>query len=248
MTAGEAAGPEPALMELDIVFEDDAILVVDKAAGILAHPVAAGERGTLANGIAHHLVMQGLPPRVHLVHRLDRDTSGLVLVAKSAEVHGRLDRQLRARTLRREYLALVDCVIKDDEGEIDAPIGRSADDPPLRTVRTDGAPARTRFRVVERFAGATLVALELATGRTHQIRVHMAHIGHPVLGDRWYGRRGLDLIERQALHAARLSVHHPRTNELLSFEAPLPDDMARLLDRLRVDDGSERFGGLAPGG
>jgi 23S rRNA pseudouridine1911/1915/1917 synthase len=240
---------EPVPMALAIVFEDDALLVVDKPAGILAHPVSVGERNTLANGIAHHLLIRGLAPRVHLVHRLDRDTSGLVLVAKSAEVHGRLDRQLRARTLRREYLALVDGLIETDEGEIDAPIGRSADDPPLRAMRPDGTLARTRLRVVERFADATLVALELATGRTHQIRVHMAHIGHPVLGDRWYGRRGLDLIERQALHAARLSVHHPRTNELLSFEAPLPDDMARLLDRLRADaDGPERFGPLAPGG
>jgi 23S rRNA pseudouridine1911/1915/1917 synthase len=225
---------EPVPVALDVAFEDTALLVVNKPAGILVHPVTAGATDTLANGIAHHFAAQGLETKIHLVHRLDRDTSGLVLVAKDAAVHARLDRQLRARTLRRGYLALVDGVMEEDEGTIDAPIGRDPGDPPLRAVRSDGAPARTRFRVVERYPAASLVALELETGRTHQVRVHLAHRGHPVLGDRWYGRRGLDLIARQALHAARLSLTHPLTREPLAFEAPPPADMAQLRERLRA--------------
>ncbi|HEU0052978.1 MAG TPA: RluA family pseudouridine synthase [Longimicrobium sp.] len=223
----------PVPMALDVVHEDAALLVVNKPAGMLVHPVTAGATETLANGIAHHFASRGVETRIHLVHRLDRDTSGLVLVAKDAATHARLDRQLRARTLRRGYLALADGVLADDEGVIDAPIGRDPDDPPLRAVREDGAPARTRFRVVERCPAATLVALELETGRTHQVRVHLAHLGHPVLGDRWYGRRGLDLISRQALHAARLALTHPFTGETIVREAPLPPDMAALRERLR---------------
>ncbi len=226
-------GVEPVPMELDVVHEEAALLVVNKPAGMLVHPVAAGARDTLANGVAHHFAARGLPPVAHLVHRLDRDTSGLVLVAGSAAVHALLDRQLASRALRREYLALVDGEVAEEEGRIDAPVGRDPDDPPLRAVRPEGGAARTRFRVEERFAGATLLRLELETGRTHQIRVHLAHLGHPVLGDRWYGRRGLERIGRQALHAAALSLVHPFTGEPLRCEAPLPADMAALRGRLR---------------
>lgn len=229
------AGPVPEAAPLDVVHEDGALLVVNKPPGVLAHPVLPAQTGTLANAVAHHLARQGLPPRVHLVHRLDRDTSGLVLVAKSPAVHGRLDRQLRARTLRREYLALADGRMEDDEGLIDAPIGRDPDDPPLRAVHPDGAPARTRFAVVERYPAATLARLELLTGRTHQVRVHLAHLGHPLLGDRWYGRRALDRIPRQALHAFRLSLTHPESGDPMTFEAPMPDDMARLREELRTE-------------
>jgi 23S rRNA pseudouridine1911/1915/1917 synthase len=222
--------PEP--IPLRILYEDDALLVVDKPAGMLVHPVGPLRGGTLANGLAHHLRAQGLPGRVHLVQRLDRDTSGVIAVAKRSEIHRLLDRQLRSRRLHRRYLALV-AGAPPESGTIDGPIGRNPDDPPLRAVRPEGQPATTRFRVVERYHGAALVELELETGRTHQIRVHLEHLGHPVLGDRWYGRAGLDLVQRQALHAAELRLEHPVTGLALRVESPLPEDLEALREQLR---------------
>jgi 23S rRNA pseudouridine1911/1915/1917 synthase len=204
--------------------------VVDKPAGMLAHLVIASHGGTLADWVRVHCA-----GAAHLVGRLDRDTSGLVLVARDGAMRHRLDRQLARRGVRRSYLALVDGVPSPDRGTIDAPIGR-AEDRPLRGVVPEGAPARTHYRVVEPLGSAALVELELETGRTHQIRVHLSHLGHPVLGDRWYGRRGLELIDRQALHAYRLTFVHPTSGEAVTVESPLPEDVAALLDRLRRGD------------
>jgi RluA family pseudouridine synthase len=156
-----------------------------------------------------------------------------VLFAKTALAHARLDPQLHPGALERGYLALADGVVQGDAGVVDAPIGRDPRNPQLRAVRDDGDPARTRWRVLERFPRATLLELELETGRTHQVRVHLAHLGHPVLGDRQYGRAGLGLIRRQALHAARLSFPHPSTGERMTLEAPLPADMVSLVEQLR---------------
>lgn len=222
----------PVPMELAVVHEDAEVLVLDKPPFLLVHPTSPGQGRTLAHGVAHHFREQGLRARVRPVHRLDRDTSGLVLFARTATAHAALDRQLREGTLRREYLALVHGVIREEEGRIDAPIGRHPNQPHLRAVRGGGEPAATRFRVEERFAAATLLRLVLETGRTHQIRVHLAHLGHPVLGDRQYGRAGLDRITRQALHAAHLAFTHPSSGERLDFEAPLPADMRRLREGL----------------
>ena len=229
-----APSVEPWPLELRVVAEDDEVLVVDKPAGVLVHPVLRGQTGTLANAVAHRDLLRGIRARVHPVHRLDRDTSGLVLFARTPPAHRQLDALLRGHALRREYLALVHGRVPDDAGTVDAPIGRDPAEPARRAVRADGAPARTRFRVLERFPGATLLRLELDTGRTHQVRVHLRHLGHPVLGDPVYGPGGPQPIARQALHAARLSYPHPATGAPAVFESPLPPDMVELRERLRA--------------
>ncbi|HET8655612.1 MAG TPA: RluA family pseudouridine synthase [Longimicrobiaceae bacterium] len=232
VATAEEPGLEPVAMELDVVHEDAEVLVVNKPPFLLVHPVAPHHTRTLAHGLAHHLLSEGVHAKVRPVHRLDRDTSGLVLVAKSAFAHQFLDRALREREMRREYLAFVGGVVEEDAGEIDAPIGRHPRAPQLRAVTERGEPARTRWRVVERFRDATLLDVELETGRTHQIRVHLAHLGHPVLGDSQYGGRMVPGLARQALHAWRLSFPHPASRERLTFEAPLPPDLAALRERL----------------
>ena len=230
----ETAGLLPVEMPLAVVHEDGEVLVVDKPPFMLVHPTLPEHDRTLAHGVAWHLREQGVQAAVHPVHRIDRDTSGLVLFARTGHAHHRLDVQLRAGEIRREYLALVDGVVADDRGTIDAPIARDPRNPSLRAVREGGEPAVTRYEVVERFAAATLVRLELQTGRTHQIRVHMRHVGHPVLGDRQYGRKGLDLIRRQALHAARLAFVHPSSGEPLQLAAPLAPDLQSAVEGLRA--------------
>jgi 23S rRNA pseudouridine1911/1915/1917 synthase len=231
----EEPGLMPVEMPLSIVYEDDDVLVLNKPPFILVHPTRPEETGTLAHGVANHLVARGIRTRVRPVHRVDRDTSGLVLFAHSALAHQRLDLQLREGGIGRVYLALVDGVVEGDSGTIDAPIARDPRRPNLRAVRPGGEAARTRWRVAERFPHATLLEVELDTGRTHQIRVHMLHAGHPVLGDRQYGRAGAGLIGRQALHAWRLSFHHPTTGEAMELTAPLPEDIARAVERVRGD-------------
>ena len=229
----EEPGLEPVDMPLSIVHEDDDVLVLDKPPFMLVHPTSPEQRETLAHGVAHHFAQRGLRSRVRPVHRIDRDTSGLVLFANSAMAHQLLDKQLRDGEIGRAYLALVDGVMEEDSGIIDAAIARDPRRPNLRAVRPGGEAARTRWRVAERFPTATLVEVELETGRTHQIRVHMQHAGHPVLGDRQYGRAGAEAMKRQALHASRLSFVHPSTGERLTFDAPLPEDISHLIDRLR---------------
>jgi 23S rRNA pseudouridine1911/1915/1917 synthase len=230
----EAGGLAPVPMALGIVHEDEDVLVLDKPPFVLVHPTSPEQRETLSHGVAHHFATRGVKAKVRPVHRIDRDTSGLVLFAKTALAHSRLDPQLHPGALERTYLALVDGTLEADAGEVDAPIGRDPRNPQQRTIRQGGDAARTRWRVVERFAAATLLELELDTGRTHQIRVHAAHLGHPVLGDRQYGRAGTGLIRRQALHAAGLAFTHPSTGERMRFTAPLPEDMAGLVEKLRA--------------
>jgi RluA family pseudouridine synthase len=230
----EEGGLRPVPMELSVAYEDADLLVLDKPPFVLVHPTAPHHDATLAHGVAHYLAQRGVQAKVHPVHRIDRDTSGLVLFAKSAMAHHRLDLQLRQHDLRREYLALVEGTVESEEGEIDAPIGRHPRNPELRAVRGDGEPARTRYRVVERLAGATLLALELETGRTHQIRVHLAHLHHPLIGDRAYGARESGLLRRQALHSWRLSFLHPTTGAPLVVEAPLAPDLEQARERLRL--------------
>jgi 23S rRNA pseudouridine1911/1915/1917 synthase len=231
---GERSGIEPAEIPLDILHEDGDLLVVNKPPYLLVHPARADQRHTLVNGIAHHYRKAGVDARVHPVHRLDQNTSGLVLVAKSPQAHQMLDEQLKKRELTREYLAFAWGRISEESGTVDAPIGRHPTQPVLRAVHDEGEPAVTRFAVLERFPAATMLRLALETGRTHQIRVHLAHLGHPLVGDRQYGRRGLKLIRRQALHAFRLSFRHPRTDLPFSLEAPLPDELVTLRETLRT--------------
>ena len=242
------ARPEGQAIPLAIVYEDEAILVVDKPAGMVVHPASGNPDGTLVNALVAHcgesLSGIGGEKRPGIVHRLDKDTSGLMVVAKSDVAHIRLSNALAARTVSREYAAFVWGVPSPTEGEIEGAIGRStANRKKMAVVERGGKAALTRYRVVRAWGtAASRLACRLATGRTHQIRVHMAHIGHSVLGDPLYGSRQASRLERlpeparslaaglkrQALHAARLSFHHPVTNAALDFAAPLPADLAAL--------------------
>lgn len=228
--------PEP--LPLAIAYEDRDILVVDKPAGILVHPAGPVLGGTLANGVAHHLRSRGEPSAAGPVTRLDRETSGLVLFAKHPYAHDRLSEALERGELDRRYLALLEGHLDVDEGRIDEPIERVSGRLTERRVSPTGRPAVTCFRVLERFPAkealppTSLVEFELSTGRTHQIRVHASHLGHPVVGDPLYGRVFPGLIERQALHAHRLSLVHPASGERRAFSSDPPADMGRLLARV----------------
>jgi 23S rRNA pseudouridine1911/1915/1917 synthase len=232
--ADTAFRPEP--IALDIVYEDDDVLVINKPAGLVVHPGSGNWKGTLLNALLHHSPQLAAIPRAGIVHRLDKDTSGLLVVARTLRTHTELVRQLQARTVRRDYLAVVHGVVKLD-GEVSAPVGR---DPRHRTrmaVVPAGRPALTRFKVTKRFARATLLECSLATGRTHQIRVHMQSLGHPLVGDPVYRSKRLGdprppQLHRQALHAVRLEFSHPVSGVLRRFSAPLPDDFRVLLDSL----------------
>lgn len=278
---------EPEDIAIDIVYEDDAVIVVNKPAGMVVHPAHGHRSGTLVNALLHHVgspAMEGAPAddddegedpedavdeagiaglsrggspgpvgavRPGIVHRLDKDTSGLMVVARDDVSHVRLARQFEQRTIHRTYLAVV-WGNPPDAGEIDAPIGRSPRDRKKMAVVRGGKPALTRYEVVRRWPHAALVALKLETGRTHQIRVHMAHIGHPIMGDVTYGgaeiksgpdtrhrraffRNVFERIPRQALHARDLEFVHPATGETVSFTSPLPDDLEWLIERLSAD-------------
>lgn len=231
----EQSGLIAVAMPLDVVWEDRDVLVINKAAGLLVHPLSPRHTHTLAHGVAHHFASQGLQAKVRPVHRLDRDTSGLVLFAKSAVVHHQLDRQLRTGEMGRTYLALVHGAPNADFGRVDAPIGAHPRHPHLRAIDPAGDAARTEFRVVERYARAALLELQLETGRTHQLRVHLAHLGHAVIGDRQYGG-GTTLLARQALHARQLTFIHPSTGGAVECRAPLPGDIAELRDRLQAQE------------
>ncbi|GAB7388060.1 RluA family pseudouridine synthase [Bacillaceae bacterium] len=228
--------PEP--MDLDIVYEDRDVVVVNKPRGLVVHPAPGHYTGTLVNGLLHHCRdLSGINGvlRPGIVHRIDKDTSGLLMVAKNDAAHLSLAKQLKDHTVKRKYIALVHGAIGHDLGTIDAPIGRDPQNRQLMTVVfKNGKPAVTHFAVLERFRDFTLLELKLETGRTHQIRVHMKYIGHPVVGDPKYGPRKTLPIAGQALHAATLGFRHPRTGEELEFTAPLPMDMQRLLETLRL--------------
>jgi 23S rRNA pseudouridine1911/1915/1917 synthase len=223
----------PEAIPLDIVYEDEAILVLNKPAGLVVHPGSGNWTGTLLNALLHHAPQLRQVPRAGIVHRLDKDTSGLMVVAKSIEAQTDLVRQLQARSVSRIYLAVVEGDAAE-AGSVDAPIGRHPRERTKMAVVERGKPAVTHFRVLERLPHHTLVECKLETGRTHQIRVHMQSIGHPLVGDPVYGSRGeRKLFHRQALHATRLALLHPVSGELMAWEVPMPPDMAELLDRLR---------------
>lgn len=230
---------------LDIVYQDDLLLVINKPAGLVVHPAAGNPQGTLQNGLLHFDPSLAALPRAGLVHRIDKDTTGLLLVARTLQAHTSLVRQLQAREISRQYLALCHGKITAG-GSIDAPIGRHAVDRKRYAVTESGRHAVTHYRVVERFRLHTLVRVRLETGRTHQIRVHMAHLRFPLLGDPVYGGRFripsgcgeaalhfLRSFRRQALHAERLGLKHPASGEYCEWDAPLPDDMNQLIEVVR---------------
>ncbi len=241
------AVPEP--MELDIAFEDDDLLVVNKPAGLVVHPGAGNPAGTLMNGLLHHAPQLEEVPRAGIIHRIDKDTSGLLLVAKTLPAHTALVRQLADRDIARQYLAVCNGVLTGG-GKIREPIARHPVDRKRMSVQQNGKSATTHYTVLERFRAFTYIQVKLETGRTHQIRVHFAWRRHALAGDPVYGGRlalpagaGDALIDtlrrfrRQALHAARLAFEHPATGAVIELEAPLPADFEELLAVLREDAG-----------
>ncbi len=231
------ASPLAQPLPLAIVHEDMEILVLDKPMGLVVHPGAGNPDHTLMNALLAHAPGLALVPRAGIVHRLDKDTSGLLVVAKTIAAQTSLVRQLQARTMGRTYTALVWGSVRGTKGVVDAPIGRDARSRTRMAVTERGKPARTDWEVIERLPDATLLACRLESGRTHQIRVHLQSIGHPLVGDPVYRRgakvRPLGGFERQALHAARLELVHPRTRRQRVWESPLPDDFKRLLKIFR---------------
>ncbi len=239
----------PEDIPLDIVFEDDALVVINKPPGMVVHPAPGHDHGTLVNALLHHcqsLSGVGEEERPGIVHRLDKDTSGLLLVAKHDRSHRHLSDQLRVRTLRRRYLALVQGRPPADHGTIDAPIGRHPQHrQKMAVVESRGREARTHYEVLESWGALSVLQLSLETGRTHQIRVHLAHISRPVIGDPVYGTKAVSLprhptverwirgFPRQALHARELQFEHPETGETMTYTAPLPEDLAELMARVR---------------
>jgi 23S rRNA pseudouridine1911/1915/1917 synthase len=224
---------EPQQMDLVVPYEDDHLLVVDKPAGLVVHPAPGHARGTLVHGLLAHDVAGGdAPERPGIVHRLDRDTSGLLVVARSPEAHRRLQELVQSRELTREYIALVAGRPRSRRGTIEAPIGRDRHDALRQSLDTDTPrSAVTHFEVEELLPRHALLRVTLETGRTHQIRVHLAAIDLPVVGDSLYGRPGDLGLERQFLHAARLAFTHPITGEAVDVSSPLPPDLQRCLQR-----------------
>ncbi|HCK81720.1 MAG TPA: 23S rRNA pseudouridine(1911/1915/1917) synthase RluD [Candidatus Competibacteraceae bacterium] len=255
VAGGETVSGEPVLepetcalaqdIPLAICYQDEDVLVIDKPAGLVAHPAAGNRDGTLVNALLHHAPELAALPRAGLVHRLDKDTTGLLVVARSLRAHAALVEQLQARRIEREYLAVVNGTPVAG-GTVEAPIGRHPVDRQRMAVVAGGKPAVTHYRVLHRFRAHTLLRVKLETGRTHQIRVHLAHLRLPLLGDPVYGGRprlppeaSLQCLEairnfhRQALHAARLALTHPVSGERLEWRADIPPDLAGLLAALR---------------
>ncbi|CAA9891152.1 23S rRNA pseudouridine synthase [Candidatus Methylobacter favarea] len=237
-------------ISLDIIFEDESLLIVNKPAGLVVHPAVGNWSGTLLNALLNHDPNLEMLPRAGIVHRLDKDTSGLLMIAKTLQAHNSLTQQLQNRAITREYLAITRGRMTAG-GTVNEPIGRHSADRKRYVVKESGKSAVTHYRVGLRFSHHTLVQIKLETGRTHQIRVHMAHIRYPLLGDQIYGGRfqippgcserlekELRSFKRQALHAAKLGLQHPITDEYCEWEQPMPEDMANLLDALTENEQS----------
>ncbi len=236
--------PQP--MALDIVHEDGQVLIINKPPGLIVHPTHGHYINTLANGVVHYWQEKGVRHRFRPVQRLDQETSGLLLIAKTPYAHQYISLQLIEHTVKKEYLAVVRGRVQQESGTVDAPIDRLSDEPHRRAVLEGGAPALTHYEVLERFAMCSLLRLRLMSGRTHQIRVHMEHLGHPLLGDALYGlprasveadgverqRVGERLLGRHALHATTLGFHHPADGQWREFHCPLPADLQEYLKEL----------------
>lgn len=255
---------EPEDIPLDIIYEDEHLAVINKRAGMVVHPGAGISSGTLANAIAWHFKFQipdftskdetienpksKIQNRVGIVHRLDKDTSGLIVVAKSEEIHEALSEQFRAREVFKSYLALVHGGVAEGKGKIDAPIAREKHNRTKMSVRQHGRNALTLWKVKKRFEKFTFLDVEIKTGRTHQIRVHLAHVNHPIVGDETYNagrdktvkdlqvRQAIQSLKRFFLHAEKLSFAHPQTKEKMNFVAPLPADLTGFLELLRFEN------------
>ena len=231
-----AVEARPEDIPLEILYEDDDLAVVVKPCGMVVHPAAGNEDGTLVNALLFHLKnLSGIGGalRPGIVHRLDKDTSGLLLVAKNDATHAALSDALKARTIHKTYRAVARGAFKEPTGVVEAPIGRSPKDRKKMAIVPDGRYARTEYRVLEPLRGATLVDVNLITGRTHQIRVHFASIGHPLLGDPLYGGKNQPPVGRLMLHARRIEFTHPTTGQPMVFEAPEPPEFLQEVEKLR---------------
>lgn len=222
----------PQNLNIDILYEDFDIIMVNKPPYIVVHPTKSHSDNTVANGLTYYLLNKCEYPRIRFVNRLDMNTSGLLIVAKNAYGHHILSQDMGADKVTKKYLTVVDGIVKEDKGTINEPIYRPTEDSIKRVVDEKGQPSITHYKVIERLKNATILEVLLETGRTHQIRVHMNHIGHGIIGDELYGI-DTNLINRQALHAYKLEFEQPRTKEKLCFEADIPDDMKQLIDNLR---------------
>ena len=232
----EAYDIEPVNMNLDIIYEDSDVLVVNKPQGLIVHPTLSTKEKTLVNGLMYQVKdLSGINGvnRPGIVHRIDKDTSGLLMVAKNDNAHNSLVEQLKNKTTNRLYVALVYGVIEENRGRINAPIGRDKTDRKKMAVVEDGKPAVTNFTVLERFDGYTLVECKLETGRTHQIRVHMKYIGHPLVGDPLYGPKKVIGDSGQFLHAKLIGFNHPKDGRYLEFTVDMPENFKQILEKLR---------------
>jgi 23S rRNA pseudouridine1911/1915/1917 synthase len=231
---------EPENIPLDILYEDEDIIVINKPQGMVVHPAPGNYSGTLVNALLYHCKnLSGINGvlRPGIVHRLDKDTSGVMVVAKNDKAHFSLANQIKDRKILKKYVAVVEGVIKEDQGYVEAPIGRHRTDRKKMAVVEDGRYALTLYKVLERFKNNTYVEAVIKTGRTHQIRVHMAYIGHPIVGDAVYGYKKQKFnLNGQALHARLLGIIHPKKNEYMEFEAPLPEYFVKLIEKIRLTE------------
>lgn len=243
---------EAEAIPLNIVYEDDTLIIINKPIGLVVHPGAGNPEHTLVNALLHHAPALSSVPRAGVIHRLDKDTSGLLVIAKTLAAHNALIKQMQAREIEREYRAIVHGYIISG-GTINLPMGRHKTQRTKMAVRNNGKEAITHYRVLEHFEEHTLLSVKLETGRTHQIRVHFSHYNYPLVGDPTYGKRGqyqypelpqvtqdaLNSFKHQALHAYKLALTHPITKKRMEWRAPLPDDMVQLIEALRADEESD---------
>ncbi|KXG73585.1 RluA family pseudouridine synthase [Thermotalea metallivorans] len=230
--ADEANQFEPENIPIAVVYEDIDLLIVNKQPGLVVHPTKGHPTGTMANALVYRMKYTGENFKIRFVNRLDRDTSGLVVIAKNPYAQQELSKQMQKNQVEKIYLAVAKGTMEEDHGTIDAPIGRPDPEDIMRKVYEGGQPSVTHYEVVRRLKDATVVRIKLETGRTHQIRVHMAHIGHPLIGDELYGYTDKELIGRQALHAGQLIFNQPRTKERIEVRAPIPQDIKTLIQKL----------------
>jgi len=229
----DMANFKPQNLNLDIVYDDFDLIVVNKPPFMVVHPTKSHFENTMANGVTDYIVKKGEGVKIRFVNRLDMNTSGLVIVAKNPFAQHVLSSEMKEEGFDKKYITVVKGVVEKDQGTIDEPIYRPTDDSVKRVVDSRGQESITHYKVIERLKDATVLEVKLETGRTHQIRVHMSHIGHPIIGDELYGSLDEDLINRQALHAYSLKFKQPRTKEVLEFETDIPRDMKELIEKLR---------------
>lgn len=230
---------EAVCIPLDIVYEDSDLLIVNKPPHIVVHPTKSHQNNTIANGVKYYFLRHDIQTKVRLVNRLDMNTSGIVIVAKNPYAQNELSNQMRMSLVDKYYYAIVEGLVEEDEGTVNAPIARLNPEDIIRVVDPSGKECITHFKVEKRLVDKTLVRLRLETGRTHQIRVHMKHIGHPVLGDVLYGKES-SIINRQALHCCEMKFSHPRTGKMLEIKVPVPEDMINAMDNENINNAEEK--------